>query len=549
MLLFSGGLSTRRPARPHSRRHNCGVAHAAGPTRPRARVNRSPSHLAAATTLALVACTGPRSAPSPATEDARDTLVDAASDTESGAVSDASHDAVDAATDTRDTPAEPHDAPTDVPPHHDAELPGWCTNATDRATLQSTPTEDALAHCGATCGDTGEDTACRRSCLTDEIGLTAGCARCHATWVECASERCGHGCTPDPGAETCECPDAACRLEFQLCSGIAARPDPPELQHACGGEAEVDGLRNGTTLRSAALCRAICGTAATCFADCLHGDADVGPLCSACLFDYATCAAGACPTPCTDPYEAGCRACANALCGEALTECVGLELPWPTEPLIRYAEVRLLSLATSAEVFSVIRLPSGAPVFRTVEAGFVGDYSPFPAVDSVLAVTAGAVGPDAPILANLAVPGLEEHDRATIVVADALESCALAYRVETDDVPGEAVWRFFNGMPGASGLDVWLLGDWPDRVPLERFAPTVGPASFSADRSFDEDVSRRIGLDVDGDEVIDDVFAIWPQGLTLDLTFWYHAGPRGGARLLATSQDAPRTIFLLEDPP
>jgi hypothetical protein len=95
---------------------------------------------------------------------------------------------------------------------------GACTNESD-CSKSATEMQAKVAECGRRCLGAA---SCTANCMKDGLALTAGCAQCWGTFVQCGRDSCLVPCAA--GRDTPEClactASAGCEKTFAACAGL-----------------------------------------------------------------------------------------------------------------------------------------------------------------------------------------------------------------------------------------------------------------------------------------------------------------------------------------
>ncbi len=127
--------------------------------------------------------------------------------------------AVDAGTEDSGTADDSGVADTGDPGTGDAgEASGACTNPADLAVHMNTDISAAIETCASGCfgGQT-----CTRSCIMNDVGLSADCTECYVQVTTCAIQNCLTSCAGTNSAACDQCrDDSGCTAAFEACSGV-----------------------------------------------------------------------------------------------------------------------------------------------------------------------------------------------------------------------------------------------------------------------------------------------------------------------------------------
>lgn len=99
-----------------------------------------------------------------------------------------------------------------------------CINASDMDVLQSEDPnfDDLISTCMQTCfSSESNNSNCIGDCLTDESDISAGCALCYNSMMECYVGTCLSACTEENSEDTCDdCLEENCFPAFFSCTGL-----------------------------------------------------------------------------------------------------------------------------------------------------------------------------------------------------------------------------------------------------------------------------------------------------------------------------------------
>lgn len=272
---------------------------------------------------------------------------------------------------------------------------GECTNVSDVSVLESSVWRSRQSTCRTACG---ADWECYAACLVDRAELSAGCAMCQAL-----DEQCRVTCRDECEANCGECWEEQCEPEYVLCAG-ALGPSldrwPAIPPGAVCQQPDISATLLSTEFGDTAnACASDCSDQ-TCLGLCLDSSGSLVPECVDCVVLWHECAQAACPDSGTFPFSAEQFDCAESSgCNENLRTCVGADdVGFPAYSTVDFG-VRVSSAVPS--IVSMVAVESGRPILRGLRANVVTaffrqllDSGEFP-----LGFTAGAVGPDAEVLA------------------------------------------------------------------------------------------------------------------------------------------------------
>jgi len=101
---------------------------------------------------------------------------------------------------------------------------GNCSNASDRAWVQSAGTDTFSSGCFIGCATVSDRRGCARGCLASEP-VSVACADCFAGIFDCTLARCSAQCVPNPNSVQCStCIQSQCGTDFFICSGEILTP-------------------------------------------------------------------------------------------------------------------------------------------------------------------------------------------------------------------------------------------------------------------------------------------------------------------------------------
>ena len=251
---------------------------------------------------------------------------------------------------------------------------GACTNEADFALQMATL--EAYATCRYRCDI---ELACFDTCLVDEVGISEGCASCHAAAAWCGESLCGWACNPPSTAcdrcmrDQCwsevQCVGSFCAWEANCADGMDDDLDgrldcfDPEclgdpvcvhdtewfceggvdedldgltdcrdpdcsglvlVQGACTNDADLS--RQLAALQTYMPCLQQCQMNPACFATCVATASGVSAPCATCHAQGFFCAVTNCQAVCQTP-SAECEACSREHCGAAY-DCTGWFCGW-----------------------------------------------------------------------------------------------------------------------------------------------------------------------------------------------------------------------------
>ena len=202
-----------------------------------------------------------------------------------------------------------------------------CVNDADMAILATEDLTTIATNAAIQCQLAGAEdmSACALEKVTDQTGLSAGCAVCYVEQILCAISACLEFCAPpNHTSEECgECRAIKCTPLFEPCSGIAPEACEPECStgqecgdDGCGGTCG-DGCDGTDTCEEgvcvADVCTPECTTGQECGADGCGGKCGVGCKGTDTCED-GVCVAEVCTPECTTGQECGADGCGGQ-CG------------------------------------------------------------------------------------------------------------------------------------------------------------------------------------------------------------------------------------------